>query len=239
MDSPRKPGQYIVKFFPERSGYVTTDQSNEIVIPNRDKLCMEIKYKDDRMKIEEIKLTWDIHSVDISFSDYIALYPIDAQNNYYMDYQYINSSGSITFNLRPAKPGVYEFRYHSHLLSKYEHIVSSQPWEIINNDTLEANIDEPNGQIIIKWEIGSHIVSSWDWIGIFETGQPNTKYIYSSYVLTTINQIRIPIMSIPPGSYEARYFSHSLGKYSDFLTSPFKIPSTFVISFPHLESFTN
>jgi len=225
--APRKPGTYIVKYFPSLCGYTDVYRSDPLDIQNRDSLSVEKVFSSENQnRIKSFNVTWNISSVDISSSDYIALYELNAQNNSYIEYKYIDAnSGTLTFSA-PVKIGIYQFRYHSSLSSKYVDIVRSVSLEIKNTDIMEVRVDSgEKGNIVVTWDIVSQPKSSWDWIGIFEYGASNNSYMCSSYVNMTKNEVSLPKSNLKPGlSYEARYFSNKLGKYTDFRkTEPFHI----------------
>jgi len=95
--------------------------------------------------------------------------------------------------------------------------------KIVNTDSFDyinAEVVRDYKELKITWDIVSQPRSTWDWIGIFKTGEPNHQYIYSTYVSPTKTSFTWKISGFIPGPYEVRYFSNSLGKYTDFRKSP-------------------
>jgi hypothetical protein len=142
FDAPRTPGTYIVKYFPSLCGYTDIYRSQPIVIPKRDFLFVESKFSDEvPNRIKGYIIRWDIFSIDCSLSDYIGLYEIEAPNNSYIEYKYIDLVSGYIFFTAPTKLGKYQFRYHSVSLSKYQDVVSSDPVEIRDTDIIEVTLE--------------------------------------------------------------------------------------------------
>jgi len=224
FDAPRTPGTYIVKYFPSLCGYTDIFRSLPIVIPKRDVLMVESIFTQEiPNRIKTFKLRWNIFSLLPSESDYVGLYELEAPNNFYMEYKYIDSSSGCIYFTAPTGIGKYQFRYHSASQSKYQDVIRSDPVEIKDTDIIEASLDGKNC-VKVTWDIISQPKSSWDWIGIFECGATNKNYVYSTYITNTQNDIIwVPITTLKTGFYEARYFSDKLGKYATFkISKPFE-----------------
>jgi len=219
FDAPRTPGTYIVKYFPSLCGYTDIYRSQPIIIPKRDSLLVEYIFNEEiPNRIKALIVRWDIFSINISGSDYIGLYEIDALNNSYMEYKYIDLAAGYILFTGPVKSGKYQFRYHSGSQSKYQDITRSNPVEIKDTDFIKVTLD--GNYVNVSWDIISQPKSSWDWIGIFQCGESNKNYLYSSYIPPLKNTIIWePESTIKSGLYEARYFSDKLGKYTTFKIS--------------------
>jgi len=221
--APRLPGDYIIKFFPNLCGYTHVARSNPLRIINKDKLNIElISDANTNGRIKAIKVSWDIHSVDVNSYDYIALYKQEALNNYYESFQYVDLKANCVIFEAPKEVTSFNLRYHSSTLSKYVDIARSDPIQIQNTDTITATVG--NGIITVTWDIYSQPQTSWDWIGIFEEGAPNTTYLMFKYVDVNTNVAIFQPIPTSGKRYEARYFSSKVGKYVDFRKStPFTV----------------
>eukprot|EP01125_Pyxidicula_operculata_P007691 TRINITY_DN2603_c0_g1_i1.p1 TRINITY_DN2603_c0_g1~~TRINITY_DN2603_c0_g1_i1.p1 ORF type:complete len:615 (-),score=173.71 TRINITY_DN2603_c0_g1_i1:165-2009(-) len=219
MDAPRRPGNYVVRFFPKPAKFQHLKQSNNIRISNRDTMNVE-EIKDDLSgRTTQLKVKWDIFSVDHSSSDYIALYSQSSPNNHYVTYQYITSNrGEMTFEA-PNKINTYEFRYHS--LSKdwgkNKDVCRSNPFEIQNTDWV--NVEVTKNLITVKFDIHSEAATKWDWVGIFKEGEANNASFLKYKYVTAPGIIFFETDDLPSGVYEARYFSSTIGKYVSFRKS--------------------
>jgi len=214
--APRMPGDYSVRFFPSLCGYNHVSKSNILRIINKDKLHIEKILVDNTARVKSIKVTWDIHSVDVNSCDYIALYKQEALNNYYETFQYVDIKSDYLIFEAPKEIGCYNLRYHSASQSKYLDISRSDVIQISNTDLVSTVYS--NGIVTVSWDIHSQPQTNWDWIGIFEEGASNTSYVMFKYV--EVNTSSTTFHPLPTGNkYEARYFSSKLGKYCDFRKS--------------------
>jgi len=217
--APRLPGDYTIRFFPYLCGYNFVSKSNTLRVINHDKLNIEYEFISDthnNARAKSLKVTWNILSMEVSSYDYIGLYKQDSLNNYYETFQYVDvNSGFIRFEA-PKEVGVYNLRYHSASHSKYIDITRSELIQIQNTDSITTVVN--NGAVTVTWDIYSQQPTSWDWIGIFEEGAPNTTYLLFSYI--NLNSNTTSFQPIPTGKRcEARYFSSKVGKYVDFRKS--------------------
>jgi len=216
LPAPRLPGDYTIKFFPSLCGYNFVSKSNAIRIINKDKLDIQlIPDSNNNGRLKSIKVSWDILSVDINTYDYIGLYKQDSLNNYYDHFQYVDVKSGYMFFEAPKEVAVYHFRYHSVSYSKYIDIARSESFTIQNTDSINAIYN--NGDITVTWDIHSQPHTKWDWVGIFKVGAANNDYVIFKYVEPNSNTTTI--QNIPSGTYEARYFSSKVGKYTDFRKS--------------------
>jgi len=218
IPAPRLPGDYVIRFFPYLCGYTFVAKSSLIRIPNKDKLFIESISENGRIK--SVKINWEIKSIEVSSSDYIALYNNNSLNNYYLAYKYIDTTNNTIFFEAPVAIGKYNLRYHHAGFSKYFDLVRSEEYfEIINTDRLNVEVDK--NTVTVSWDIHSQPETSWDWVGIFKKNTHNKNYLEFKYVdLST----RILVFSAKePGEYEAKYFSSKVGKYEDFKVTPFTI----------------
>jgi len=216
LPAPRTPGDYVVRFFPSLCGYTFVSKSNSVRITNKDKLVLDLIKDDNYGRIKNVKVSWDIHSVDPSSYDYIALYKHDSLNYYYEDYKYLDLQSGVLVFEAPTQVGTYNLRYHAASQSKYADIVRSDTIEILNTDWVRATVGE--GVITVTWDIHSQPITTWDWVGIYKTGTTlNTNYVDYKYI--DINSKMLLFSAKEPGEYEARYFSSRLGRYTDFRQS--------------------
>jgi len=217
LPAPRHPGDYNIRFFPNLCGYNFVAKSNILRVINKDKLNIELITENNNARVKVIKVTWDIHSVDVSSYDYIALYKQDSLNNYYETFQYVDMKvGYLTFEA-PREIAQYNLRYHSSSQSKYIDISRSDSISIQNTDSVNVMVD---GHIVkVSWDIYSQTKTAWDWVGIFEEGSDNHTYLICQYVDPKTDVL--VFQPVPSGNkYEARYFSSKVGKYVDFRKSP-------------------
>jgi hypothetical protein len=215
--APRLPGDYTIRFFPNLCGYNFVSKSNTLRIINHDKLNIEYEFSSDsNARVKSLKVTWNVLSMEVTAYDYIALYKQDSVNNYYETFQYVDvNSGFLKFEA-PKEVGVYNLRYHSAQHSKYIDITRSEIISIQNTDAIY--VTSKNGIVTVTWDIFSQPPTTWDWIGIFEEGAPNTSYLMFSYI--NLNSNNTSFQPVPTGKRcEARYFSSKVGKYVDFRKS--------------------
>jgi len=214
FDAPRTPGDYVVRFFPSRCKYTNTATANTLRVLNRDKLTAELQFA-ERLPFN-VRVDYDVRSVDLSSKDYVAIYKTSAQNNSYVTYAYIDPTKNSVNLAPPTEIDTYEIRFHSASQSKYADVCRSNSFIVPNNDLVSAEI--ASGILTVSWSIHSQPKSSWDWVGIFLKDSPNTKFVSYKYVDTTTNAL---VFEVPRehGVYEARYFSNALGKYVDFRKS--------------------
>jgi len=191
-------------------------KSGLVRIENRDKLEAETTKDPITGRCNTIIAKWDIHSVDVSSYDYIAVYKSDSPNYYYITYKYIDIAAGAVSIEAPRNVGKYQLRYHSSSQSKYVDCARSQEIEIINTDSVTAEND--NGMITIVWNIHSQPKTKWDWVGLFKVGASNTDYMTYKYVDLLTDTL---VLDCPqqPGKYEVRYFSSLVGKYESFRSS--------------------
>jgi len=221
IPAPRSPGDYVIRFFPALCGYTFVSKSNNVRIVNKDKLTTELIKDESNGRIKNIKVFWDIHSVDPSTYDYVALYKHDALNYYYEEYKYVDLQNNFVIFEAPCSIDTFNIRYHSSSQSKYIDVARTDPIEILNTDIVTATVD--NGLITVTWDIHSQPHTNWDWIGIYKKGTTiNKNYIDYKYIDTTNKVLVFTVKQA--GEYEARYFSYRLGKYVDFRKS-----NTFVV----------
>jgi hypothetical protein len=219
LAAPRQPGDYTIRFFPSLCGYNFVSKSNTIRIINKNKLNIDLLRDptSDNVRLKSITVSWDILSVDVSAYDYIGLYKQDSLNNNYESFQYVDMKAGYIIFEAPKEVAVYHLRYHSVSQSKYIDIARSDLIHIQNTDSITAILN--NGTVTVTWDIHSQPHTTWDWVGIFEEGAPNTNYLIFKYIDVNSNIAVFP--GIPTGRrYEARYFSSKVGKYVDFRKSP-------------------
>jgi len=209
------PGSYEFRFFPYKCGYTYVTKSNIFEIPNLDKLEVDIVKVNNR--IQKLKVNYQINSRNPSTSDWIALYKKGSENNYYIIFKYIDPKIPFVEFDTPREIMEYEFRYHSSTQSKYQDLTRSETIIIENTDIIHAEIE---GKIItVNWDINSQEKTTSDWVGLFKIQELNNKtYIQYKYVDAHSNAV---VFDTPneKGTYEIRYFSYNLGKYTDFRKS--------------------
>jgi len=172
-------------------------------IPNRDKIFYE------KVDGNKVKITWEIHSVDVSRSDYVGLYHPEDANNYYLTYKYVDKvANSLTFDLSNQLPGTYEFRYHSKRQSRSRDLART-PTLKLENESKVASVLKDN-EMEVTWEITTPKITSYDWIGLFKEGAVDTGYITWKYVDLKKNCINFKLKE--NGRYQARYFSWYKGR---------------------------
>jgi hypothetical protein len=159
---------------------------------------------------------YEIRSVDVTAKDYVAIYKTSSQNNSYVTYSYVEPTKNSVELPAPSEVDTYEVRYHSGAQSRYTDVCRSSSFVVPNTDSVTAEI--ASGILTVTWSIHTQQKSSWDWVGIFAKGSPNTKFVSYKYIDPTANAL---VFEVPRehGTYEARYFSNSLGKYVDFRKS--------------------
>jgi len=219
LAAPRQPGDYTIRYFPNLCGYNFVSKSNTIRIINKDKLNIDLLRDptSDNVRLKSISVSWDIHSVDVSAYDYIGLYKQESLNNNYESFQYVDLKSRYNIFEAPKEVASYHLRYHSASQSKYIDIARSDPIHIQNTDSINTVLH--NGTVTVIWDIHSQPHTTWDWLGIFEEGAPNTNYLIFKYI--DVNTYSAVFPGIPTGRrYEARYFSSKVGKYVDFRKSP-------------------
>jgi hypothetical protein len=214
--APRKPGDYVIRFFPKRCRYTHVLQSNSVRVENRDNLAIELIKDKTTDRPVQVRVKWQVHSVDVTKSDYVAIYKLNALNNSYISYDYVDlNKGTVEL---PAPPEIdtYEVRFHSAQQGKYADVCRSQKFEIPNTDSVTAEV--ASGIVTVTWKIFSQPKSSWDWVGLFAVGANNSTFVAYKYIDTAANAL---VFEVPKdhGVYEARYFSNALGKYADFRKS--------------------
>jgi len=216
LPAPRTPGDYVVRFFPSLCGYTFVSKSNSVRIANKDKLVFDLIKDDTNGRVKSVKVSWDIHSVDPSSYDYIALYKQDSLNYYYEDYKYLDLQSQVLVFDAPTQVGIYNLRYHAASQSKYTDVARSDTIDILNTDWVTATVGE--GVITVTWDIHSQPLTSWDWVGIYKKGTTaNTNYVDYKYIDVTSKVLLFSVKE--PGEYEARFFSSRLGRYTDFRQS--------------------
>jgi len=215
VPAPRKPGEYEFRFLPNSGGYRATARSNSIEIVNKDKLNMEI-VKADNGTFKHIKLTWKVHSVDVSKSDWIALYKPGATNNDYITYQWVDKVNNLVEFPIPSLPGHYQLRYHSRYQSKLMDIARTPVFQIEDQNSVTARVE--GNKIKVTWNISTTPVSSSDWIALYKEGVVDNKsYISTSYVDMKKNYV---LLSKPKtgGTFIVRYFSYAVGSWYQHIT---------------------
>jgi IPT/TIG domain-containing protein len=70
--------------------------------------------------------------------------------------------------------------------------------------TAIATVVSPGGDVIVTW-VAPAGQSSWDWIGLFKVGEPNTNYLSYAYTGGTSSGSRKFVAPLQPGQYEFRY----------------------------------
>eukprot|EP01128_Nolandella_sp_AFSM9_P003778 TRINITY_DN1657_c0_g1_i1.p1 TRINITY_DN1657_c0_g1~~TRINITY_DN1657_c0_g1_i1.p1 ORF type:complete len:652 (-),score=224.02 TRINITY_DN1657_c0_g1_i1:40-1842(-) len=213
--APRTPGDYVVRFFPKRCKYTNVTSSNSIRIENRDRISTS-PFSLEEGRVVDLLVKFDIHSVDVTKWDYVAVYPLGKHNNDYVSHKYVDPPKKTLVVPAPIQVGKYEVRFHSGSQSKYVDCVRSVEFEIENRDVVEA---KKSGSLIpVTWKIHSQPKSKWDWVGLFLVGTANTQYVQYKYINVSTNAL---VFDAPtaPGNYEVRYFSYHHGKYEDFRKS--------------------
>lgn len=216
FEAPRTPGDYVVRFFPERCRYTSTAHGNNLRVLNRDKLTIDVVKDNATQRPLSLRIKFEIRSVDVSAKDYIGIYKTSAPNNSYVSYGYIDPTKDTLELAAPSEVDQYEARYHSASQSRYADVARSASFAVPNTDVVTAEI--ASGVLTVSWSIHSQPRSTWDWVGIFAKGAANTKYIAFKYIDSTSSAL---FFDVPKdhGVYEARYFSNALGKYVDFRKS--------------------
>lgn len=214
VDAPRKPGNYEFRFVPHLCNYSAVAKSDTVVIPNRDKLFMEVIKQGSDVKL---RITWDIRSVDVSRSDWIAIYKKGEQNNNYLYYQYTDKIKNEVIFASPELPGEYECRYHSRRQSKYLDVARSPVVTIKDNNKVYAETEGP--WIKVTWAIKAPKVTTSDWIAFYKDGASAVNYITYQYVDVKKNYLLFHKPADQSGKYFVRYFAYSLPKYQPLCES--------------------
>jgi len=215
-DGRLESGSYEFRFFPYKCGYTYIGKSNIIEVVNRDKLEILIT-RENNSRMKKIAVSYEVHSLIPSSSDWIALYKKGSQNNNYISYNYISPKGvPIEFDA-PKELSEYEFRYHSATFGKNVSVVSSPIFTVEDTDTVIVTIE---GSIFVRWDIHSQVQTTSDWVGLFKASEKNNgNYLESKYVNVSTNNTVFKIPKDKPGEYEVRYFSYYVGKYVNFKKS--------------------
>jgi len=216
FDAPRTPGDYVLRFFPKKCKYTHVASSNRLRVENRDLLLAE-EVKDAKTgRLLSLKVRAEVHSVEPSTSDYVALYRVGASNNSYLTYAYYDRTKAPVELAAPTEVADYEVRFHAAAQSKYSDVCRSRPIHVQNTDWVKAEASA--GLITVCWDVHSVAKTKWDWIGLFAKDAPNTKYLEYKYIDVNSTALTFDVRAAP-GAYEARYFSASIGKYTDFRKS--------------------
>lgn len=210
VPAPRRPDDYEFRFLPHACGYQHICTSNVIVVPNKDVLRLEeIRAASDN-SLQSLRVSWDIHSVDISNWDWVALYKEGAANNCYESYKYVDSGAGLIMMEPPRIPGRYELRYHSKSQRRSRHVAASPLFVVEDRDKVSAAFE--GGYVKVEWRVFSVDVSPSDWVGLYRVGETNNK----SYVDFKYIDVRLGFLLFDrpdPSTYEARFFSASKPKY--------------------------
>ncbi|XP_049851954.1 uncharacterized protein LOC126328219 [Schistocerca gregaria] len=128
---PRLPGRYVLEYWSHRVRRVPVAVSDPILIENLDRISLTMS------DVRVLTVDFSIHSVDLTPSCWIAIYPEDAASSSKkcVSYQYLkldavdreSRSGRVMFS-PPQRPGKYQARFFSN--SGYQHLVCSEPLEI-------------------------------------------------------------------------------------------------------------
>jgi hypothetical protein len=210
VDTPRRPDEYEFRFLPYACGYQHICTSDVVVVPNKDVLKIEEMRSAADNSLQSLRVQWDIHSVDVSGWDWVALYQDGAANNCYESYRYVDvKSGSVVIEA-PRTPGRYQLRYHSKSQRRSRHICASSTFEVEDRDIITAKFE--GGYIKVEWRVFSVDVSPSDWVGIYRTGETNNKsYVDYKYVDPRLGFL---LFDRPDANtYEARFFSATKPKY--------------------------
>jgi len=209
-------GNYEVRYFPSKCGYVHTQVSNGFTVEGVDKLHLDWEYEGARTKsVIAIPI---IVSKTRERNDWIGRFKTSSTNRAYITYQYIPPTEErITFAC-PKEVGSYDLRYFSGSGSRYEDLIRSTSFEVHNTDSVTVEITE--GLLKVSWDIFSVAQTTYDWIGLYrasEVSNRNYERSTSHYVDITKNYTLLPLPT--PGHYEVRYFSSIVGKYENFRKS--------------------
>lgn len=218
VNMPRRPLEYEFRYFPAACGYSPVKISNTIKVPKHDKLILEhihnslIDYK--------VKVTWDIHAVDVSKWDYIALYKEGETR--ILKSQYVNTKDNFLMFDIPRLPGNYVLKYWASGIGSAP-LDTSEVIQVENKDGLYA--EYADDAISVKWDIYSVDTSSKDWVAVVKVGKTNKEYFSYEYIRTCANHLVLTKVPKEPGTYEVRYFSSTKPKYEHLITSnPIFIP---------------
>eukprot|EP01120_Amphizonella_sp_Union-15-10_P010366 TRINITY_DN4134_c0_g1_i1.p1 TRINITY_DN4134_c0_g1~~TRINITY_DN4134_c0_g1_i1.p1 ORF type:complete len:611 (-),score=154.72 TRINITY_DN4134_c0_g1_i1:40-1716(-) len=211
IDAPRIPGDYEFRFVPHLCSYTAVAKSDVVTIPNSDKIFIELQETLDG-DLQKIVVTWDIRSVDVSRSDWIALYSKGKENNDYVLYKYVDKIQNVVYFDPPEVPGEYEFRYHSRRQSKYKHVTTSQPFQLKDVNVVTMKVAGPHLQV--EWDIKTPKVTKNDWIALYKEGAVPTNYIAYKYVDLKENFVLFDKPADFSGRYFVRYFSYSMPKWT-------------------------
>jgi len=210
---PRRPLQYEFRYFPSTSGYNPLKISNTIKVPKHDKLTLEFLEPVSRTK-SQVKVTWDIHAVDVSSWDYVAMYK--ESDTKILCSQYVDMKNNhLIFDI-PRTPGTYVLKYWAWRIGSAPLDVS-EPIVVENRDTLKAKFS--NNAVEVEWDLYSIDVSPKDWIALIKSGRSNKEYESYEYVRTCANHQVLEKMPKEKGEYEVRYFSHTKPKYEHLVAS--------------------
>lgn len=176
---PRRPLEYEFRYFPYENGYEPLTISNSIKVPKYDKLHIEVlKYESTIPR--QVKVTWDIHAVDVSSWDYIALYK-DSESNYLVS-KYVDIKNKYLIFDIPRNPGTYYLKYWAYSIGSAP-IDVSDPIVVEIKD--ELNVTYKDNTLEVEWKIYSVDITSSDWVAIVKANSDNNKnYIYYEYIRT-------------------------------------------------------
>jgi len=110
----------------------------------------------------------------------------------------------------------------THIILEQARIIFGHTYLPLNE--LLVNINKEKMEVETTWKISTHPTSTWDWIAIYRKVIPavgHNQYVTFKYVDLVHGKLVFPIevKSLPPGRYEARYFSSCVGKFGCIVKS--------------------
>lgn len=136
FEAPRTPGDYVLRFFPQRCKYTNVAASNNLRIENRDNILVTPVKDEKTNRLVTLQVAAQIHSVEPSSSDYIALYRLGATNNAYITYAYYDRKKPFVTLPAPVEIDSYEVRFHAASQSKYADVCRSDPIHVLSTPHL-------------------------------------------------------------------------------------------------------
>eukprot|EP01091_Cochliopodium_minus_P010110 TRINITY_DN2637_c0_g1_i1.p1 TRINITY_DN2637_c0_g1~~TRINITY_DN2637_c0_g1_i1.p1 ORF type:complete len:734 (-),score=227.06 TRINITY_DN2637_c0_g1_i1:31-2232(-) len=211
---PRQPGNYVVKYMPFGSNWVETSVSNVFVVENKDYFRSETIVKLG----EFLKIDWRILSVDMSYSDWISICPINSDK--YLDYREtcsLETEHSLNFPIKNSmKPGTYKLNFNSKA-SYNNPIKTFGPIEVLPRD------DDKNATLDLKIFVTASVLypfSNFPFEGEVPKNLLNAKSGDKiSFIQKVDDFLCIGRLNDLKGFYPLRYVEHSLNfqSYFDYL----------------------
>lgn len=211
LPAPRVPGEYQFRYLLS-SSYTDVARSQTVhVIPPPEEGYVLTPSPTRVAAGGALTLRWAAPAGSSS-RDWIALYRIGDPAPAYRWWQYTSGATSGSFSLTaPQAPGLYEFRYM--LDDSPVDVKSSVPVAVVAAASEEYTLTPSSTQVSmgaalqIQWTAPAG--SATDWIGLFQSGSPNTApvwWVYTGSVTAGSATLEAPRI---PGEYEFRYLPNN------------------------------